>query len=345
MKALLSDAIDDFMVLRSSQDFSKRTLANERTVLKRLLAVNGNVWCHSISDRHVTRYFEEASRTRAATSLQLDHTVLGQLFVWMRHTRRMPLDVNPMAGRRRPKARKKERDRIPVTEFPRLLDVAENRDPRDRAIVAILLYTLIRERECSDIRLRDVDLAGGWLRVRITKTGQEDSMPICSELDSELRRWLSFYAAEVGRPLDPSDYLVPRRYSTAIIRGGNDENRGYITGHEMLYAQERPIARIGNAVRLVLEDFGFAMVDHNGERKMEGAHTLRRSGARALFDRLAKDGYDHSLRIVQSMLHHASVTQTERYIGVTADRRSRDEILRGRPMFPKDTGNVLQLSV
>jgi integrase len=336
--------VDDFTVLRSSQDFSKRTLANERTVLKRLLAVNGNVWCHSITERHVTRYFEEASRTRSAASLQLDHTVLGQFFAWARQTRRMPLDVDPMAGRRRPRGRKRERDRIPVTEFPRLLDVAERRDPRDRAIVAVLLYTLVRERECSDVRLRDVDLAGGWLRVRITKTGQEDSMPICAELDSELRRWLPFYANEVGRPLEPSDYLVPRRYSTAIIRGGDDANRGHISGHEMLYAPDRPIARLGNAVRLVLEDFGFQMVDHSGARKMEGAHTLRRSGARALFDRLAGDGYDHSLRIVQSMLHHASVTQTERYVGVTADRRSRDEILRGKQMFPTDTSNVIQLS-
>jgi integrase len=345
MKALLSDAIDDFMVLRASQDFSKRTLANERTVLKRLLAVNGNVWCHSITDRHVTRYFEEAGKTRSPNSQQLDHTVLGQLFEWMRHTRRMPLDVDPMVGRRRPKPRKRERDRIPVTEFPRLLEVAERRDPRDRMIVAVLLYTLVRERECSDIRLRDVDLAGGWLRIRITKTGQEDSMPICSELDSELRRWLSFYASEIGRSLEPSDFLVPRRYSTSILRGGGGENRGHITGHEMLYAPERPIARLGNAVRLVLEDFGFSMVDHMGTRKMEGAHTLRRSGARALFDRLAKDGYDHSLRVVQSMLHHASITQTEVYVGVTADRRSRDEILRGKPMYALDESNVLRLSV
>lgn len=345
MKALLTDAVDDFMVLRASQDFSKRTLANERTVLKRLLAVSGNVWCHSISDRHVTRYFEEAGKTRSSSSLQLDHTVLNQFFAWMRHTRRMPLDVDPMVGRRRPKARKKERDRISVTEFPRLLEIAEKRDPRDRMIVAVLVYTLVRERECADIRLRDVDLAGGWLRVRITKTGQEDNMPICAELDSELRRWLSFYAAEVGRPLLPSDYLVPRRYSTSILRGGNDANRGHITGHEMLYAPERPIARLGNAVRLVLEDFGFSMTDHNGVRKMEGAHTIRRSGARALFDRLAADGYDHSLRIVQSVLHHASVTQTEKYIGVTADKRSRDDIIRGKVMYPHDKTNVVQLSV
>ena len=344
MKQLLSDAVDDFCVLRASQDFSKRTLANERTVLKRLLSVNGNVWCHSIADRHVIRYFEEAGRTRSSTSLQLDHTVLGQLFDWMRKTHRMPLDSDPMAGRRRPRARRRERDRIPVTEFPRLLETAGERDPRDRGIVAVLLYTLVRERECSDVRLRDVDLAGGWLRVRITKTGQEDNMPICLELDAELRRWLSLYSAEVQRPLADGDYLFPRRYSTAILRGGNDANRGHIDGHEMLYAPDRPIARLGNAVRLVLEDFGFSMVDHNGTRKMEGAHTLRRSGARALFDRLAKDGYDHSLRIVQAMLHHASVTQTEIYVGVTADRRSRDEILRGHEMYPADTSNVIQLS-
>lgn len=342
MKSLLSDAIDDYMYLRKSQDFSKRTLANERGILKRFLLVSGNVWVHQINTRQVTRYFEEASKTRTPNTLQLDHTVLTQFFEWARQTRRLAMDVNPMLGRRRPKVRKKERNRLHVSKFGHLLDAAEERDPRDRALCAILLYTLIRDNEAADLRIGDVDLDSLGLRVRITKSHTEDTMPICAELEVELRSWLSIYCAEVGRPLSANDYLLPTR---TVLKALRSREHGYFEGHEMAYVPGRPIGRIGAVVRTVLTDIRFPVVDDEGKPAWEGSHTIRRSGARALFDRLAAEGYDRALRIVQSMLHHASVTQTEVYIGVTADRRGRDEILRGRQMFPIETDNVVQLSV
>lgn len=341
-KALVSDAIDDWMTLRSSQDFSRNTLANERGVLKRFLLVNGNLWVHTLDTRHVTRYFEEAGKTRSPRSLQLDHTVLNQFFDWARKTKRLPLDMDPMIGRRRPKTRHKERDRIHVSRFPHLLDVAEAQDPRNRAVLAVLLYTLIRDQEAADLRIGDVDLAAGYLHVRITKSHTEDSMPICSEFDAELRKWLTVYAAESRRSLQPNDFLLPRRQSAGLHK----DDGGLIVGHEMFYDPSRPIARVGRVARGVLRDFGWEMYDHRGKSKMEGAHTIRRSGARALFDRLALEGYDHSLRIVQSMLHHSSVSITEGYIGVTADRRSRDEILRGHPMYGlNEQENVVSLTM
>jgi integrase len=340
----LSDAITDYMVLRGSQDFSKRTLANERGILKRFLAVNGNIWVHQINERHATRYFEDAGKTRSARSLQLDHTVLNQFFDWARQTKRLPLDMNPMSGRRRPKTRHRERERIHASKFPHLLDVAGERDPRDRAAIAVLLYTLIRDQEAADLRIGDVDLDAGLLRVRITKSYIEDDMPICAELDAELRNWLSIYAAEAKVPLHAHHFLLPTRQSLGIVRSGY---RGLINGHNLVYAPDRKVDRLGRTiVRPTLEAFGLELSDHAGRSKMEGAHTIRRSGARALFDRLAADGYDHSLRIVQSMLHHSSVAITEKYLGVTADRRSRDEILRGKPMYEvSDLDNVVKLSV
>lgn len=341
-KALLSDAIDDFLVLRASQDYSKGTLANERTVLKRFLVTVGNVWVHSIGENQVTRYFEDAGKTRAPQTLQSDHTTLGLFFDWARKTKRMPMGTDPMFGRRRPKRRKKERNRIHVSRFPHLLDTAEAIDPRDRAVVAVLLYTLVRENEASDMRIGDLDLDAGFLTARITKSHTEDRMPVCAELDAELRRWLTIYSAQAKRPLRQTDYLLPARHSNGIVR----TTGGRIEGHVMSYVPDQRIARLGRVAASVLNEFGFEMTDHAGRSKREGAHTIRRSGARALFDQLAECGYDHSLRIVQSLLHHASVSQTEAYVGITADRRSRDEILRGQMMFPAvENDNVLHLSV
>lgn len=340
MKALLDDAIKDYMVLRGSQDFSRATLRNENGVLRRFLTVSGNIWMHSITERHVIRHFEDAGKTRAVNTLQLDHTVLAQFFEWARKTRRLPLDRDPLAGRRRPRMTKKERDRIHVSQFDNLLNIAGSTDPRDRAVVAVLLYTLLRESEAADLRVGDVDLDAGFVRARITKSRQEDDMPISSELDAELRAWLTVYSETIG-PLRPDFYLLPRRKSVQLHK----DDVGRIVSHDTSYTPGAPVTRPGRLVTPILESAGFPVRDHAGKAKGEGAHTLRRSGARALFDRLAEQGYDHSLRIVQSVLHHSSVTITEKYIGVTADRRSRDEILRGKPMYQATPENVVRLTV
>lgn len=340
-RQLLSEAVDDYMALRKSNDLSKRTLLNEQGVLKRLLAVNGNIWVHQITERHVTRYFEEASKTRSPRSQQLDHTVLGQFFEWARHTKRLPLDMNPMAGRRRPKTRHRERERVPASQFDRLLDVAGERDPRDRAVIAVLLYTMIRDQECADLRVGDWKRDDNLLRVRVTKSHMEDDMPVCAELDHELRLWMTHYSSQVKRPLEAHDYLLPRKQSIGLVKEGE---RGWITGHDMIYVPEKRVGRVGRIARHVLDDMGFPVVGPDGQSLMEGAHTIRRSGARALFDRLAAEGYDRSLRIVQSMLHHSSVSVTEHYLGVTADKRGRDELIRGQWMYPR-LDNIVQLSV
>lgn len=344
VKQLLNEALLDYEALRKSQDFSPRTLGNERNVMKRFLTINGNIWVHNITERHVIRHFEEASKTRSSASLQLDYTILGQFFVWARQTRRMAPMNDPMAGRRRPKTRRKERDRIPVSDFPRLLDLAARGEPRNRAVIAVLLYTLIRDNEARDLRIGDVSLDSGTIRVRISKTYTEDDMPICAELDAELRQWLSHYSASVSRPLRANDYLLPARKVVGHLYNGGD--RGRFTGHELEYVPERDMGRIGRIMPEILERAGVSMTDHLGKPKMEGAHTIRRSGARALFDRLAAEGYDRALRIVQSMLHHSSIQTTELYIGVTADQRGRDELIRGQFMYgAPDNENVIQLSV
>lgn len=340
MKQLLNDAILDYHSLRASQDFSRRTLKNEESVLRKLMTVCGNIFVENISERHVIRYFEQAGKTRSPRSLQIDHTVLNGFFEWARQTRRMAMDSNPMVGRRRPKFVTKERARLHVSQFDHLLTVAGTKDPRDRALVAVLLYTLARDQEVADIRVGDVDLTSGYIELRIPKSHQEDRMPICAELDAELRVWLAHYAAACG-PLHHSDYLLPGRRSV----GSERDAGGRILSHSLSYAKDEKISRTGRVVTGLLEDIGFPLVDGAGRSTREGSHTLRRSGARALFDQLASGGYDNSLRIVQSMLHHSSVSITENYLGITADRRSRDEILRGKVMYETRSENVVRMTV
>lgn len=328
MRQQLSDGIEDYLSFRSSMGLAKRSLGNERTVLRAFLNVNGNIWIDSIGERHVTRHFEEAARSRQAQTLKLDHTYLGQFFEWARKTKRMKVDHDPMYGRRLPKAMQRERERIHVSKFPALLDVAQEQGDSIRALTALFVYTLLRDQEAANLRIRDVDLDGGWLRATIYKSGVQDRLPICSELDRELRVWLTKYAQECGE-LQPHWFLIPAR--KVLVSERNELGR--ITGHQMGLVPERKIKRSGVYVQPILERFGVASRKMDGDAAYEGAHTLRRSGARALFDSLSAGGYDHGLRVVQAMLHHKSVTQTERYIGLEADRRTRDEIIRGKQMY------------
>jgi integrase len=339
MKDLLSDSIDHYMRHRTSQNYSKGTLKVDRQVLTKFLAVSGNIYCHQITHRHIERHFEEVSKTRQPTSLKNDHGVLIRFFKWARHTGRMPVESDPMFGRRQPKAVKRERNRLHVSRFTELLEAAEARDPRDRALCALLLYTLGRDSEVTDLRIRDLDLSAGWLKVRIHKTGQEDTLPVSAELDKEMRRWLTHYSKVAG-PLEPWNLLVPAR-SVFPVHGDD----GRILRHDSAYRPSKQIGGAGRIVNPILGAIGFPVVDENGKPCGEGSHTIRRSGARALFDDLVVNGYDHSLRIVQSLLHHASVTMTERYIGITADRRSRDDIIRGKIMFHVSDENVVQMRV
>jgi len=337
MREELSPAVEAYLRHRRSQDYSKATLRHEQQVLKRFMLINGNIWCHGITDVQVNRHFEEVSKTRAPSSMRNDHATLQQFFKWCRHTGRMPVDSDPMFGRRQPKAMHRERNRIPVTDFTRLLEVAEEKEPRDRVLVAVLLYTLMRDSEVTSLRIRDVDLNGGWIKAVIHKTRQEDMVPISSELDAELRAWLTHYTTMVGN-LEPHHFLIPAR-AVHPVHGGD----GKITHHASIYKPERQIRAAGRVVTPLLERFGFPIADQYGKPLNEGAHTIRRSGARALFDQLVDGGYDHGLRVVQSLLHHKSMTMTEKYIGISADRRSRDDIIRGHTMYRVERDNVIEL--
>lgn len=330
MHASLSDAIEDFLRFRKSQDVAKNTIARDQTTLRKFLLVNGNIWVHTVSERHVTHFFEEIGKTKQSQSMRNDYSSLNLFFDWARQTKRMSLDNNPMYGRKPPRAVTKERNRVHVSKFPALLDAAGQRSPRDRAAIALLLFTLARDGEITDLRHSDLDLEGGYLKVRVHKTRTEDRVPICAELDTELRRWLTHYTEEVGF-LEPHYYLVPRRKTTPLRDPGSRAFHGAV--HQS-YVPDRRLGELGRLVGPALGDIGFPVVDEHGKRAYEGAHTIRRSGARALYDRLAEGGYDRAIRIVQSMLHHSSVVMTEKYLGITHDRRTRDDILRGQVMYP-----------
>lgn len=68
--------------------------------------------------------------------------------------------------------------------------------------------------------------------------------------------------------------------------------------------------------------------------------------ARAVFDQLVKTtGYDGALRTTSAVLNHKNATTTEMYLGLSSERKRRDDLMRGKPFLSAmvDTSNVVTL--
>jgi integrase len=258
----------------------------------------------------------------------------------------VPGTANPLGTVRRLRVKNKPRRRVATKDFARMLDAAEH--PQGRIIVALGIYLLIRSSAIIHLDVQHVRLDEGWIDVFEEKTGTYDAMPISKGLDRELRRWLTWYAQDVAEtkgPLQPHWPLVPARKQSTLWNDGT----GKCGGHPMipLKGQMNPPRRaqqIQHKVHDALRGIGWEVEP----KDREGVHTLRRSGARALYEHLIRvenAARDDAIGTVQAMLHHKSRSQTEHYMGLEAEKEKRDVLLRGADMFGEDelVTNVVSL--
>lgn len=341
MAQTMTDLIPRFLEHRRvRQHRAANTIKTDKTGLHLALIAFGDVQPGNVTQRHVDAYLSLIGQHGPVTFNQRLST-LRTFFQWCRDQRLVPPAFDPLAGIEARPVIKEERSRVPVTQFQALLDAAPT--PHGRIIIAIGLYLFLRVGEMATLRIEDVNLDDGELRVVVHKKrggDKIDFMPISAELDRELRDYLRWYAAEAAAlglgALQPDWYLIPSRTSGM----GQDEHGRFIPGARVpttYLRPDRPYAVFHRVVQTALEGIG---VECKGKR--EGGHTLRRSGARALFDQLVEQGYDGALRLVQAMLHHEGIEMTERYIGLREDRFRRDQNIKGQVMFNMGD-NVVQL--
>lgn len=336
----LSESISEYVASRKSHGYATNTIKNDRQALDRLLVAAGNIPTAKLDANHIDATMAAASQTRGPGAMNAMQSSLAAFIKWAQQRGHLPRSSDPLAGRRYQKVQPRDRLRIPAADFGRVLDAAGRHHPRDRAIIAVGLFLMLRQSEARDLRVGDVNLADGEITVRIPKTKQVDVMPISSELDAELRVWLTAYTETVGK-LHPEWFLLPTRFSNSVLRdAATGRYAGDGTGQAVGLRPLKPCVRVHEVVKRSLGTAGYSV------ERMEGMHTLRRSGARALFDELSQAGYDGALRTVQAMLHHASSTMTERYLGISLDKRTRDRKLSGKLMFPSlQADNVVSLTV
>lgn len=296
----------------------------------------GDILLTNITPKHADKW--RTAHAWAPSTANRKLSEVRSMFKWCRARGYMG-DIDPFVGWKNERVPDQQRLRIPLTDWDALLDSAPH--PLERAILACGLFLMCRASELSPIQLKHLDLDNNEVEVYRKKTKRWDTLPICAELEVELRRWLTWYSERAPHALDGDCYLLPNRVRNHTLRDPR-------TGRLMRLDPEAPLnpreqaTLLHRHVKLALRNAGY-------ETLQQGGHTLRRSAARALYDELVEErGYDGALRRVQTMLDHKSSQTTELYLGLDVDKVTRNKSLRGKPMFASrvgaDRSNVVALT-
>ena len=231
------------------------------------------------------------------------------------------------------KATRRPKYYIPSTDFPRALDIAGARDPRERAVIAFLLGTLARDSEAKMTTLKHLDLKGGGVELYREKRGRWTVTGINPDLADEMELWGNLYAAEMDYPnfealraAHPDWQLLPPRTSW---------NMG-----SALIPTKAPTT-LPRVVKRVLTGLGVTETEHSSSTQHvgEGVHTIRRSGARALYEHLLLVvNHESALSMVQAMLDHENPMITMTYIGVDWHKDQLNNWLRTNRMYATPGG-------
>lgn len=333
----LDDAIVEYLASRKARGIKPGTIKNERTAVTQFMAATGNLLVRNVTGRHVDMWFSRYSH-HAVSTVNRDIGYLQGFFKWCRARKYVPRDFDPFEGVKLRKAPPTDFIFIPKDRFGEFLDTAVN--GRNRAVLAIGLYTFQRASEIKHLRWEDVrdsdpDPKKWKIAIYRGKTETRDWLPLCLELQRELQRWRLHYGTMMGEPPRPEWRIVP-----AFERG---EWRQGPAGRLVRKSPLRlnPTAKINNMQYIVqhsLEAIGYR------QTKQEGAHTLRRSGGLALYEELAWNrGHDAALRVVQSMYGHAALSTTEKYLRLKLETKRRNDLLAGQAMFPVRETEVISI--
>lgn len=211
---------------------------------------------------------------------------------------------------------------IDPIHFPQLLK-CQVRHPSDRMTMALLLWTLCRKSELYALQWKHVNLGNRVLQVYRLKTRRWTPVTICPELYQELIDYKAWYVNEMEGPLDPEWHVLPELVPHRVY---DFEAGHYGSGTTYTINPERTPHHMEKIIKHALDTIGIEgtqqgrTVNHVGE----GAHTIRRSGARAMLKYLsAETGFGDALDTVRAMLDHRDTKVTLSYIGM---EKTKDEL-------------------
>ena len=287
--AVASDPrVATFMQHLSARTLSPATSRSYRTVVERFLA-----WCdaegidwRTPERADLRQYIAALGAGTQRSTVQQRLAALGTFYrFWVRQG---SVAKDPLQTLARPQRERRLPDVLSAEQVTRLIEAAASGNPsglalRDTALVELLYGAGLRIAEVVSIRIREVDLARG--EVRITGKGEKQRVALFgAPCVSALKRYLA-----EGRPEILKASIVS---SDALFLNRN----GTVLGERGARARLNAIAARA----------GLPVAFH--------PHTLRHSFATHLLD----GGAD--LRVVQELLGHESLGTTQVYTHVSTAR-------------------------
>lgn len=278
-----------------------------------------------IDHQCVSRYLAGITGVQGTRNNKLES--IRQFLAWAEKRKMLRagfLAEDLLDGAKTRKAQRKPKYYIPPDRFPDALEIAGARDPRDRAVIAFLLGTLARgDSEAAPAELRHLDLDGLTVQLWRQKRQRWTETVINPDMAGEMERWGTVYAGEMGyvsframRNDRPEWKLLPARTSW---------NQGF------RLEPDRGISVMARIIKRVLTGLGVTETESGRwvAHKGEGSHTIRRSGAAAMFDKLTAElGFDGALLMVSAMLDHEDTGVTLDYIGRDRQKQKLNDWLR-----------------
>jgi site-specific recombinase XerD len=255
-------------------------------------------WCEAngvpsiaaVQPLHVATWIELQTREHSAPTTKLRLAALRHLFNWLVMGQVMP--ANPAAAVRGPahSAKKGKTPVLDAAEARTLLDSIDATTPaglRDRALIAIMVYSLARIGAALGMKVEDAytERHRLWVRLR-EKGGKAHAMPCHHSLEEYLRA----YIVQCGLAEDPKGPLF-----RTVGRGTGKLTRSAMTQGDAYAMIGRRALAAGIATKI-------------------GNHTFRATGITAYL----KNG--GTLENAAAMANHASTRTTQLY-----DRR-RDDV-------------------
>ena len=267
----------EFFTAQINNDNTRKAYMNAARRFSAWCALHGLRDLGQVQPIHVAAFVKDLQAEMSAPSVKQHLAALRMLFDWLvvGHV----LDVNPAHAVRGPKhsVRKGKTPVLSADEARRLLDAIETDTLlglRDRALIALMVYTFARVGAALRMRVEDYYVQGrrGWVRLH-EKGGKLHSLPCHHNLEI----WLDAYIEAAGIAGDKKGPL----FRTSLDRSGKALTKN------ALYQQDayRMIRRRALAAGIKTEI---------------GCHTLRATGITAYLKNGGK------LEIAQQMANHES---------------------------------------
>ncbi len=249
----------------------KRSALRDTSSLKALLPVLGDLYLDAITPEMVQRYQTDRLAKRKPATVNQELALLKTMF--NRAIENGKVTTNPVV---KAKFLKENNARCRILEDEERERLQTELHPRIRPIYDFARYTGLRQGEIFRLEWQDVDLKGGFLRVREAKSGEGRTLP----LNGTARAILEGipYRLDGGyvfcRPDGDAIRSIRQGFGNAVRRAGVQDYRFHDSRHE--FASSLAMAGVNlNTIRELLGHRTMQMV-------MRYSHLTDRHKARAV---------------------------------------------------------------